>query len=406
MGGAQNPTPTFGGVWVDPQGVLRFREADSKAQLSRISALARNTGKDEKLTFVSLPGAMAKAKELSAAGKSLPDEIRYLGGIVQLRYVILLADEKDLVIAGPAETLDTSNALCALGKRTGRPALQFEDLIVALRLAKDGRAPAIGCSLDPPPGAMDRAAAAVRQLTAAPHDQIIDAVAQAIGPQQVTVSGAPMDSRLAMVCLAADYKLKRLSLGVDSSPVSGVGHAIDNSRAAGNRFWFEVSYEPLLVSRDATVFAIRGQRLCLKAGATQFDERGATEKAMAFARQFTQHMSSLCAAIPALADLQNASDMCLLAGLIRHDRLDARIGWDLSWAMTGTYGTGTVSAPRTAESIVCIRSGSVAAGGVYLTPENLLQPNSRQIDEKDTAAPIRQALIKAREAGGFVWPMR
>ena len=386
---AQNPTPTqtFGGVYVDSAAVLRYREADGAAQLARIRQLPRSPA--ERLAFVSLPRLFAQARPVIESNQPLPDEARYVGGIVQLRYVLLDPAAKDLLIAGPAEPVDASNPCQPLGKLTGRPVLQFDDLALALRVAlTQGKMPAFGCSLDPSADALPRSEQAMRQNQNRPREALLSAIRDAIGPQQVTTFGPVADSRLAAVCLAADYKLKRLSLGLDPSPVPGLGSAIDNSRAAGNRFWFEASYQPLLISRDGTCYEIRGQRLQLKAGALQFDERGATPTAQAFAKQFTQKMPALCAAVPLFADLANAADLSLLANLIAADHLATKAAWDTSWLASG-HRVASYPLPKTAETLICVRSGSVAAGGVNIALDRWVKDEPRQVDDKGALDKIK-----------------
>ena len=50
----------------------------------------------------------------SALISTLPDSIRYLEGLTQVRYVFVYPEEKDLVIAGPAEEIDKGTPLRAV----------------------------------------------------------------------------------------------------------------------------------------------------------------------------------------------------------------------------------------------------------------------------------------------------
>ena len=381
-----NPTPTVGGVYIDADGVLRYREVDTRRQLPpRRSAQAQAEG----LCHISLPRLFAEAKELAAAGKPLPDRMRYLGGLTQIQYIFVDAQEKDLIIAGPAEPWDAANPLQPIGLLTGRPVMHLDDLVVALRVG--GRGGPLGCTIDPPADALQRAQEAMNRVGSRSRAQLAEAVAQSIGPQAVKVFGAAAETRYAMICVAADYKLKRLSLGLDSSPVSGVGHGIDNSRAAGNRYWFELMYEPILVSPEGDAYELRGQRLGLKCGAMSFDAKGATPAAERFTEQFTKKLPALAAALPILADLQNLADLTVVAALIRQDKLDEKTGWDRSWIVNG-YQTQAYPTPSTTETVVSFRGGSLAAGGVILSPQRLVQADAREVERQGVLKGKRHAI--------------
>jgi len=395
-----------GGVYIDADGTVRQRAVDSSGGVAAVRARGavgpHPVKKDAKLCFVSLPKLTAEVRDLIAAGKPVPDELRYLGGIAQLQYVLVYPQEKDLVIAGPAEPFDSSATLQPLGKVSGRPVLQLEDLVVALRNAGGRVKPKpFGCSIDPPPGAQQTSHQVMRQYGQRPRAELIAAMTGALGPQQVRVFGMPPETRAGFILVAADYRLKRLALGMDRSPVAGLGSAVDNSRSAGNRFWFEAMYEPLLVSPDGSGYQLRGQRLRLEAGALQFDARGATETAKAWARSFTQKMGALAAAEPLFADLQNLADLGALAALVRHDGLDRKAGWDFSWLLeTGAFPVRTLPVPRTAETLVCVRNGALASGGVRLDMEDVVDEPSRETDRTGEVDKARGLLDKARKHGG------
>ena len=47
-------------------------------------------------------------------------------------------------------------------------------------------------------------------------------IEQTLGPQQITFSGVPATSHFARVLVAADYRMKRLAMGFEPSPVRGL----------------------------------------------------------------------------------------------------------------------------------------------------------------------------------------
>jgi hypothetical protein len=272
----------------------------------------------------------------------------------------------------------------------------LDDLVVAMRLAAAHQhVRTFGCSIDPPDHSVQIGQQVLAEYGGRSRRELADALVKALGPQQVRFFGVPEHTRVAFACVAADYMLKRYSIGLDPMPIPGIGHSIDNTRAAGNGFWFETLYEPLLVSAGHNAFAIRGPRLQLKAGAVPFDEQGATPKAKAWAKQITEKLPALAAAVPLYADLQNIADLALLAKLIRQDNLDQRVGWDSDWVMDeSAYRVKTVAVPRSTDTLVNYTSGSLAAGGVGLSVQAWVAHSNRQLDRENVLTAVRETAAR------------
>ena len=387
------PSTTPGGVYIDAEGTLTHKQVDQSGEVANQRLRAKAVSQPPKgmaMTYVSLAKLQERLKQLAAEGKEIPEDVKYLSGLTAVRYVFVYPDERDIVIAGPSEEVNAANKLTPVGKQTGRPVLHLDDLVVSLRLLANSRTRhvgAFGCSIDPTPQALEKSSEVMRDNASAGRGAKMKAMADALGPQRVSIFGMPgaEDTRLAFVTLAADYRLKRMCLGADPVPVAGVGSAVDNSRAAGNRFWFEAKYEPLLVSQSGDAFELRGQRLMLKAGELQFDEKGATETAKAFAKKFTEKFGALATVVPEYADLQNVADLALVATLIRKDGLDQKAGLDLSWLMSpGGFAVQKVPVAKQAKTLVHYTSGSIVAGGVSLNLGPALEGGSREKDAKGT----------------------
>jgi hypothetical protein len=379
------------GISVDANGVLQFRQADARAELDRIRGRGRgNAAEKSDLKYVSLPRTFAEAQAALQAKRESPPEVRYLGGLTRIDYILVYPDEHDLVIAGPSEAVDDANPLQPRGKSTGRPIVQFEDLVSALRMTSAERPRPFGCSIDMPPDSMAKSQEIYRTHKNGPRAEYVKALAEAIGPQAIRLFGTPEDGRTAFVCVAADYQLKRYSLNLDPVPVSGVGHPVDDSRQGGSAFWFETLYEPLLESPDGNAFQIRGQRLQVKSGQLVFDTRDATPKAQTFARRLTEKMPQLAQAAPIYADLQNLADLSVLAALIRQEKLADKTGWDFAWALDDTQcPLPKIPVPRTTATLTNFASGSVVAGGVSLNFATVVAKDQRQSDESGTLARVR-----------------
>jgi hypothetical protein len=381
------------GVYIDPDGRLQARQVDDKNELAaqrlRAKALAKPPANGD-VTYLSLGKLLGEVRSHVEAKRELPDAVRYLSGITQLRYVFVFPDEHDLVIAGTSEPFDATNRLQPTGKVTGRPVMHLDDLVTALRMSARGPSRMFGCSIDPHPDSLERSGQVVRDLAGATRAARMNGLKEALGPQQIRVFGAPADSRLVFITIAADYKMKRMSLGLDPIPVAGIGLPVDNSRPAGNRFWFELDYAPLLVSPDSDAYELRGQRLTIKAGALSFDTKGATETSKRWAKNFAAKMPQLAVTVPLYADLQNVADLSVVAALIRRDRLDAKAGLDLSWIMSeANYRPTPVPTPRTAETLVNYTSGSLVAGGVTLDPSAVVAAANHESDREGVLKTVR-----------------
>jgi len=397
-----NNGSSAGGVYMDAEGMVRFRELDTKQlDIARTRAHNALNNKDEKLVYVSLPKLCAEAKAAVTAGKEIPQEVRLMHGLLQVDYVFVYPDAKDLIIAGPAEAPDITNQFAPVGQRTGRPIMQLDDLVVAMRTAAQfGGRTAFGCTIDLAPDSLQQSEKVMHDLAGAPRAQRMAAMQKALGPQHVAVFGTVADTHLAFICVAADYKLKRLCLGIDETPVANLGNPVDTSRSAANRYWFELAYDPMLVSPDGNAFQFRGQRLQLKAGGQSFDPRGATDKAVVWAKSFTAKMPQLANNVPLFADLEDIADLSMLATLIRHDKLNEHAGWDMAWIMDESgYPVSKVHVAQTAETLVNYTNGSLCAGGVMFTTAAMIDVANRQTDENNTLAPVKDQAQKLKDVG-------
>ncbi|MDH3585384.1 MAG: DUF1598 domain-containing protein, partial [Phycisphaerae bacterium] len=352
------------GVYIDPAGVLRSRVLADAKQVKALLVRAARDRRDPALRYVSLPRLFAAAREAVAAGKPLPDAIRYVGGLTRLKYVFVYPEENDLVIAGPAEQLEVGVGGRALGRLTGRPALQFDDLVVALRTCGPGRHRQVfGVNIEQTSEQMQRMMDALQRMQLEVKTQprqrraVAEAMADAAGPQTVRLINLAADTRFALVCLEADYLLKRLAIGLDRSPVPRVHSYLAyqaQPQANANRFWLETLYEPLLVSPDQRFFEIRGQSLQVRTHRQFNNDPAAVDPAAdRFTTGTTRHFEAISWAIPSFADLANLSDLGLLAALIARHDLHDQAKWDLAWFLDPSgYRVARVPTPATARTLV------------------------------------------------------
>jgi hypothetical protein len=395
------------GVWVDPDGTVKRRELDEKTELTTMRARAKAVAegaKNEKLAFVSLPKVFAAAKAAIEADKPVPDDAKYLGGLTRIDFIFLYPESNDLVISGPAEPIHEIDAQHAIGKKTGRPIMRLEDFVVAMRVVRDARGGAFGCRLDPDPAAPARISDTMKAMASATRAERVKAVQKATGPQKVSFFGrVPDDTRFGLVTVAADYELKRYGLGLARSTVVGLGNIVDNTRQAVNMIWYELAYDPILMAADGLAYGLRGPRLKVQAGSFNWDPKGATPKAYEFAKKMSQNIEALANTQPLVAELQNIGDYSVVAALIQRDGLDRKVGWDTSWIMRDSGDKSTsfpvtrVTVPKNADALANYTNGSIAAGGVVLSPSLILNTPSEK-DAKGTLDTAKKQGTELRKA--------
>ncbi len=379
-----------GGVHIDAKGVLRSGDSVDP-RLAEIRAKAAKDGSKEQLVYVSLPRLLAEARRCQEAGTPLPPEVRYVGGMVRLQYVIVYPEQKDLVIAGPGEPFDVDLAYRPLGKRTGRPVLQLDDVVTALRGAGPGAPEGmIGCDLETTQENVDRIAKAKKELAPRLPElgerKVAEKIAEAAGPQNVHYFGVGDDNRFALVCIEADVLMKRMSLGLHKTPVKAVKsylEAMSGPPQQPQRFAFECAYDALSVSPDGLVFELKGPSLKLVTSLYSVAKRDVvpgdvSPAAKKFASSFSENFEALAREVPCYADLANLSDLALLAGLIARDGLHGKAGWDLGWVLDRKgYKTAEIAAPKLAETLCAWRRHGdqtiFVSGGVALVPGDALK---------------------------------
>src|SRR5206468_11424961 len=117
------------GVIIDADGKLQQRQVDDKNDLAaqRLRAKTLNQPpRSQGLTYVSLSKLFAEVRSHAEAKQELPESVRYLSGLTQVRYVFLFPEEHDIVIAGASEPVDATNTFQPIGKRTARPVMHLD----------------------------------------------------------------------------------------------------------------------------------------------------------------------------------------------------------------------------------------------------------------------------------------
>jgi hypothetical protein len=371
------------GVHVDAKGVLRSRTTDPDPRLAELWKNAKSLQKDGKFLYVSLPRLFAEARRAVEGDKGLPADLRSLGGMTRLQYVFVYRDSKDLVIAGPAEPVDAREAYRPLGKITGRPVLQLDDLVTALRAFGPGRTPdRLGCDIEITPEVRERVNAKIQSV--GPTSRIVgfrkacDQIADAGGVQPVKYWGLEPTTRFAFVCVEADFRLKQLGLGLLAPPVAKVEsyRSLILVPEKEFRFSLESNYDALAASPDGLAFELRGPSLKVNGGLLGHPEstvQDLSPAARRFVASCNENFDALTRHLVSWADLCNLGDLSVLAALVGGDGLAEKAGWDLSWILDPKgYPVIEMKAPTSA-AVLCnyTTNGNNAlflTGGIWIKP--------------------------------------
>ena len=343
--GMQTPAmaQAVGGIYIDPGGVLRQTASlsqNEKLELLRQEAAgavaSQKVGRTSELRCVSLKRLEQAAAELSRQGKPWPAEVRYLAGLQSVSRVFFFPDDNDVVLSGRAEAWTQLPSGEVVGRTTARPVLHLDDLIVGLRYALSQKtAPFIGCSIEPTAQGMQSYVAYMNRLKSIDRNrvqQIFAGMAQAMGMQAIRLYGIDTSSRFALTMVAADYRLKRISLGHDKSPVKQFTSYLDlaargRAQAAKkqHRWWFVAEYDSVVHSADELAWELKGQGVKVVTarnlpGTEEAQAEKPTKSARQVAETFTRYFPEMTARVPVFAELQNAIGLAVVAELIAGKR--------------------------------------------------------------------------------------
>jgi hypothetical protein len=395
VGGNNNTAgQVAGGILVDPQGVVRpvfSNDKSEKIARQRIEALAQKSlpadlNKFSDLRKVSLVRLEAAYAEQAKNSKDITQDMQFLAGLQRIDYVFVMPETNDIVIAGPAEGFALDGVGRAVGVSTGRPPLRLDDLMVAFRSVERGGP--LGCSIDPQ---QDRLAELLRWYAenSSPADTETAAgrfeeSARILGMQDVKIWGVPAESHFAQALVEADYRMKRISLGLEATPVKTLRSHLAMLGTGGNsmqRWWFVPYYNKFVKSEDGLGYRLSGQRAQVLSQEEAVDVGGQRSNAgitristQKWAKHFTEKFPELAGKSPVFAELQNLIDLAVIAALIKKERLAEMVEWEHGAFFDGQQGASARNnVPRQVPSLTNYRNkGSMViglvGGGVTIDP--------------------------------------
>lgn len=394
---------TVGGVFVDPSNIVKAAPATISGEVRRQIEAAvacegdalRTTTKLRKLSLRKLQESLERSLTENAP---LPPEVAFMAGLQRIEYVFVNRAERDIVLAGPGEGWEVDAAGNVVGVTTGCPVIRLEDFLVALRSVESARQVdgGISCSINPTTEGSAALAKLLKQMKEF-RPEAATTIEETCGPQAITLTGIPGASRYAQVLVAADYKLKRLSMGFDKAPIADmpsyleIAQRKDSQRAAAPRFWMECSYQPLARTEDGLTWQLRGsgvKTLVEDGRLSESGQRIATRSGNALADKWaetmTEQFDSLAQKEPAFRELRNLMDMSVVAALIAEERMWDKAGFDAGLLTDASrLPTPEYHVPQTVPtqcSFVRLASSWLvtASGGVDVNPWSVVKNN--QID--------------------------
>jgi hypothetical protein len=419
------------GVAVDADGVLRTKVfSDPSGQLMRERVASAKTTLDPKLTSFSKLRKISlnRLEQAIVAREGAPtDEMRYLAGLLRVRYVFYYPDSKDLVLAGPAEGWVPDLSGRIVGMTSGRPTVQLQDLVVALRAFPPGGSSAslIGCSIDPTKEGLAAMQQFLRSIgsRATPDDTqtIVDGLRNSLGLQMVSVNGVSPKTHFAQVMVEADYRMKLIGIGLERPPVKLASYVerakpSDVSRNALQRWFFTPDYQCVRQSDDKCAMELVGDgvklvgedELVTAGGQRQLNARS-NKASQAFVIGFTKQYPELAERSPVYAELRNLVDMAIAAAYIHQQDYYGKAGWKMEFfGDEKSFAVETYDIPKTVETACnALWKGHTlmtpVGGGVQIQPAQALEKTNLLADEKGKVAKLREELKPKLAKGQWWW---
>ena len=399
-----------GGVSINADGVLTNANVDAQGELQRARAEAfskvpQGMKRSSGMRMVSLARLEAAFRKCADEGKDLPESIQVLAGLQQIRYVFVYPRKKDIVLAGPGEGWKVDPRGNIVGVTTGRPVMLLDDLRVALRTASAPVRTPISCSIDPTAEGMVRVGRLAKKLSVpgANPQAAAAAIEQALGPQQISFHGVPETSHFARVLVAADYRMKRVSMELEPAPIQGLPSFLQMMKGGGAgmrnmlpRWWLAPNYDPMLRDADGLAWELRGGVKAM-AESDFFNSQGTREKtvqadpfAQRWADTMTRRYDDLALAEPVFGQLRNCMDLAIVGALVAKENLTGKAGCSLPLLTDqGALKTLEFPAPKQIDSKASLvkkgRAWSIAAGGVEINPWAVVE----KTEQSDKLAAVR-----------------
>jgi hypothetical protein len=431
-GNGNNNLPPVAGVEIDPQGVLRIMQQNP--QVTRVQlmaakqALPPQLARPSKLRKVSLNRLeQAVAQRLDQGHLPSPDMVA-MAGLNRVEYVFFYPESGDIVLAGPAEGFGRDSVGRIVGVDSGQPCLLLDDVVVALRCfgPNQTKNKTISVSIDPTEAGLARMQQVLQQIggnynSAAEVPAIVSSLRQALGHNEVTITGVPAGTHFAHVLTEADYRMKLIGIGLEPVPVPMVNYVgrLTASTIASNallRWYFVPNYDSISISPDGTALKLSGSGVKLIDEGERVDSSGKRKSvgrtnpaSRGYAMEFTKKFNQIASVQPVYAQLRNLIDLSVTASFIQQQDLYQRAGWDLGvFGSEDKLAVETLPPPQQVETainamMIGSRLVTPIGGGVTIQARKLLQEGSGVIDQADSMIGSKSAPVLESLSDGQWW---
>lgn len=414
VGGPGSVREFAAGIYVDARGLVRpLVQVDRSGSLIGLHAEAKEPAaagdarKASALRKVSLPRLEKQVQLRLARGEQPTEEMLVLAGLQKIKYVLVYPESRDLVLVGPASDWRKDGEGRLVGRDSGRPVLQLDDLVVIWRQLASAADARFGCSITPTQENLAKTHAFLEQSGKSPlkpgqRDAWLKQLRDTLGQQTIDVYGIDPGTRVGQVLVEADYRMKLVGMGLEEGTLGVESYLkliqLKPGEAAPPmdvlRWWFTMNYDAIVASPDRNVFEIRGQGVQVLSEnemLTKLGERVHTGQSeplnQEFALSFTKNFAALAAKYPIYAELQNLFDLALVAALVEAERLDDQAQWRLTcFGDPAEYQAPVGVAPKTVETVInhrVIQQKTILAGvsgGVRVDPWKYVERGAVQTD--------------------------
>lgn len=422
-------TSGMAGVMIDAEGVLHtrvFRDPDGSVMRERVAS-AKATLDPKVTAFSKLRKVSLNRLEQAILDhqSTLSDEMRYLAGLQRVRYVFYYPDSKDIVLAGPAEGWVADPANRVVGITSGRPVVQLQDVVAALRAFPAGGAATsmIGCSIDPTQEGLASMQHYLRTNRPNPAEPapFVEGLRNSLGYQLVSVHGVNPKTHFAQVLVEADYRMKLIGIGLERAPVKLTSYVdrakpTDVGRDAMQRWYFVPDYKCVRQSDDQLGMELVGDgvklvgadEVVVASGERKASAGRANKASQSFVNNFTKSYPELAERSPVYAELRNLVDLSIAAAYIQEQDYYGKAEWKMDlFGSEGTFPIETYDIPKTVESAVnALWKGQTLmtpiGGGVQIEAAQALDSNNQLSDAKSKVAKLRET-VKPNLAKGQWW---
>lgn len=220
---------------------------------------------------ISLPRLEKHVQLCLAAGRQPSEEMLHLAGLEKIKYVLVYPETGDLVLAGPASDWRNDAEGRAVSKKSGRPVVQLDDLVVVLRTLAANPKATFGCSINPTEEGLAKTQKFAQQSSATPlkpgqRPAWLKQLRSQMGRQTISVDGVDPRTRVAGVLVEADYRMKLVGMGLEDGTVDVPSYLSLIQVPRGEapppldvlRWWFTLKYDVVHATDKHDAFEIRG----------------------------------------------------------------------------------------------------------------------------------------------------